>query len=222
MPKTSPLTNLDEYALVADRITLFYEKHSTGRITTELISRDQGEITFKAEVFRNLEDGAPSATGWASEQIGDGDINTVACLENTETSAVGRALANLGFTASRLRPSAEEMIKAARARARAQGESREKLSANRYANHPLTARTVHEKRPLNEDLQARADMVADALQLLGEAEAAGLSASDSEAARQTLLGRDPSREEIERVERRVRSWLVQSRTPPAPPTSPIH
>jgi len=42
----------------------------------------------------------------------------VACLENTETSAIGRALANLGFTASKNRPSLEEIEKAARARTR--------------------------------------------------------------------------------------------------------
>jgi hypothetical protein len=50
--------------------------------------------------------------------VGDGEINAVACLENTETSAIGRALANLGFLASRLRPSAEEVAKATRARGR--------------------------------------------------------------------------------------------------------
>ncbi len=50
--------------------------------------------------------------------MGDGEINAVACLENTETSAIGRALANLGFLAARLRPSVEEVAKASRARAR--------------------------------------------------------------------------------------------------------
>src|SRR5256885_13604213 len=46
----------------------------------------------------------------------DGDVNAVEYLENTETSAIGRALANLGFTASAERPSREEMMRAARAR----------------------------------------------------------------------------------------------------------
>lgn len=106
------------YATVAERIRLFYERHPLGRIQTELVSRTQNEVIFKALIFRTPEDSLPSATGWAAEREGDGEINLVACLENTETSAVGRALANLGFTAARERPSAEEMAKASRARAR--------------------------------------------------------------------------------------------------------
>ena len=106
------------YATVAERVRLFYERHPLGRIQTELVSRTANEVIFKALVFRTPEDQVPSATGWAAEREGDGEINLVACLENTETSAVGRALANLGFTAARERPSAEEMAKASRARAR--------------------------------------------------------------------------------------------------------
>lgn len=118
MPKSSFLPfNPAKYALVADRITLFYEQYPTGRILTRLISRDR-DVVFRASVYRSADDRVPAATGWASEREGDGDINLVACVENTETSAIGRALANLGFTASRRRPSREEMLKAERARAR--------------------------------------------------------------------------------------------------------
>src|SRR4051794_14321854 len=88
-----------DYAPVSDRITLFYQKYPAGRIVTELHSRTDREITFRALVFRTADDPQPAATGWASEREGDGEINAVACLENTETSAIGRALANLGFTA---------------------------------------------------------------------------------------------------------------------------
>src|SRR3954470_7102880 len=105
-----------DYAPVSDRITLFYQKYPAGRIVTELHSRTDREITFRALVYRGPADVQPAATGWASEREGDGEINRVACLENTETSAIGRALANLGFTASSRRPSREEMEKAARLR----------------------------------------------------------------------------------------------------------
>src|SRR6185312_11764263 len=108
----------EAYATVAERIRLFYERHPLGRIQTELVSRTSNEVVFKALVFRTAEDSLPSATGWAAEREGDGEINLVACLENTETSAVGRALANLGFTAARERPSAEEMRKSSRLRHR--------------------------------------------------------------------------------------------------------
>jgi hypothetical protein len=120
MPKTDTEFDPTDYAPVADRIALFYERYPEGRIITELVSRSAGEITFRALIYRTSGIARPAATGWASEREGDGEINTVACLENAETSAIGRALANLGFTASRQRPSREEMGKAQRAQARVQ------------------------------------------------------------------------------------------------------
>lgn len=106
------------YTTVAERIQLFYSAHPLGRIETHLMEHTEREIVFKAVVFRGPTDKYAAATGWAAERIGDGEINSVACLENTETSAVGRALANLGLTGSRRRPSAEEMARASRTRAR--------------------------------------------------------------------------------------------------------
>jgi len=108
----------ESYAPVAARVELFYERYPSGRILTELVQRTDQEIVFRAAVYRAAEDREPAATGWAAERVGDGEINAVACLENTETSAIGRALANLGFLASRLRPSAEEVAKASRSRPR--------------------------------------------------------------------------------------------------------
>ena len=122
MPKINPEFDLDSYAPVAERVELFYEKHPTGRILTELVQHTEREIVFRAAVYRSADDREPAATGWAAERVGDGEVNAVACLENTETSAIGRALANLGFLASRLRPSAEEVARAARARPRMDAE----------------------------------------------------------------------------------------------------
>ncbi len=61
MPKTDTSFNPAEYALVADRITCFYERYPTGRIVTELVSRiDRGggafEIMFRAQVFHGRRD----------------------------------------------------------------------------------------------------------------------------------------------------------------------
>ncbi|HLB11114.1 MAG TPA: hypothetical protein VK617_16360, partial [Gemmatimonadaceae bacterium] len=100
MPKAENGYDLERYAPVARRITLFYERYPAGRIITTLIERDARAVVFRARVYRAAEDTHPAATGWALEREGDGDVNAVACLENTETSAIGRALANLGFTAS--------------------------------------------------------------------------------------------------------------------------
>ena len=122
MPKINPEFDPESYAPVAERVELFYEKHPTGRILTELVQHTEREIVFRAAVYRAADDREPAATGWAAERVGDGEVNAVACLENTETSAIGRALANLGFLASRLRPSAEEVARAGRVRPRMDAE----------------------------------------------------------------------------------------------------
>jgi len=62
--------DLSDYALVADRITLFYQRFPAGRIVTELYSRTEREITFRALVYRGAADTEPAATGWASERVG--------------------------------------------------------------------------------------------------------------------------------------------------------
>ena len=116
MPKTDHTFDPAEYAPVAERITRFYALHPGGRIVTRALRVSERIVLFRAAVYRGADDARPAATGWASEKPGDGEINTVACVENTETSAIGRALANLGITAGRQRPSREEMEKAARAR----------------------------------------------------------------------------------------------------------
>ena len=163
MPKHELLFDVGEYAPVADRITLFYARFPMGRITTRLIARTEHEITVQAYVFRSVEEERPSATGLASERIGDGDVNTVACLENTETSAIGRALANLGLTASSQRPSREEMVKANRERALRVSEASPRLTTP--------------GRPTSAALQHNADRVMDALDLLAVAQRAGLTPS---------------------------------------------
>jgi hypothetical protein len=200
MPKTHGTTDLTAYALVAERILLFHEKYPSGQIVTDLISREEGEITFRARVYREPEDRRPSATGWASEVVGDGEINEVACLENTETSAVGRALANLGFTASRTRPSAEEMVKVARARAR--------LDDARQASKPRMVREVPTDRTVQ---QNREESVADALLLADELDRAGVFPDKIREARDALAVPDIDAEKIDRIERTLRRWLQEHR-----------
>src|SRR5688500_12341531 len=144
----------DRYTHVSDRITLYYARYTDGRILTRLISHTDEEITVQAFVFRSLDEQRPSATGLASERIGDGDVNTVACLENTETSAIGRALANLGLTASINRPSREEMDKADRERGRRVAEAARDRPAAPARRPSLTTRTPI---PVSIALQRRAD-----------------------------------------------------------------
>jgi hypothetical protein len=188
MPKSDSTFDPRGYATVAERISLFYDQFPTGRINTELVSREGGEITFKALVFRAPSEQLPAATGWASERLDDGEINSVACLENTETSAVGRALANLGFTASLNRPSREEMEKAERARQRLK----------------LGKATPVE----NVALQKRADAAYDLLTLLATAGRRGLPPQRIAIVTTHLRRNDGlSQKRVRRLESRVRAWL---------------
>jgi hypothetical protein len=57
----------------------------------------KGEPIVVKATIRRTSDGAILATGYAEEIRGQGNVNTTSALENAETSAIGRALANLGF-----------------------------------------------------------------------------------------------------------------------------
>jgi hypothetical protein len=205
MPKTNPAdSTFADYAPVADRITLFYQKYPRGRIVTRLHSRTEREVTFRALVYRGSDDAMPAATGWASEREGDGDVNTVACLENTETSAIGRALANLGFTASTKRPSREEMQKVSRERAR--GISTPGVVAE--------SRSSAEPPSVDDDpVQRRANAVHDVLDLLRRAEALGFPERRIAALRKILLGDPPPPDRLAGLERRLRAWSARHRSP---------
>src|SRR5438093_1515221 len=169
MSKSDAFFSPDKYATVAERIELFYSRFPEGRINTELVARESGEITFKALVYRTAAETLAAATGWASEREGDGDINTVACLENTETSAVGRALANLGFTASTKRPSLEEMEKAIRVR-----------RALSFSDAPRKEST---------NSQTETGLIDDVLELLAKTETKGLPHNRAEILRARVSAR---------------------------------
>jgi hypothetical protein len=102
---------LDDYEPVEDRLRAFWEEHSDGQIVTELLHTGADEFIVRAEVYRSHFDQRPSASGLAHEVITDTGVNKTSALENCETSAIGRALANLGYAAKGKRPSREEMAK---------------------------------------------------------------------------------------------------------------
>lgn len=210
MSKTRLNLNGGEYALVADRIELFYESFPDGRIITELVSRANGEITFKASVYRAAADAVPAATGWASERENDGDVNTVACLENTETSAIGRALANLGFTAAKRRPSVEEMESADRARQPSPlGIGTRPPEPPSFPSPASTGSDGRVPSDSNAGPSAAPDAVADVLALLDMAQRSGYSAERAQRARQRLANGAVPAVSLLRVERALRRWLAE-------------
>lgn len=109
--------NLEDYISVQERINLFWTHHPNGRILTALMSdpADFTQCRYRADVYLDSEDTRPITTGWAFEIAGKGMANQTSHEENCETSAIGRALANLGYaTSQKDRPSREEMTKVSR------------------------------------------------------------------------------------------------------------
>ena len=106
--------NLDNYETVEDRLVRFWADHPSGRIWTQLITQVGDAVIFRAEVYFDAGDNHPKAVGYAEEVRGSSPVNKTAHVENCETSAIGRALANCGYATHGKRPSREEMTKAAR------------------------------------------------------------------------------------------------------------
>ena len=105
--------NLDDYEPVASRLDRFLKAHPDARVITDLVHYLSDIAVFKCELWL---DGEIIATGWAEEIRGQGNVNKTSHLENCETGAVGRALANAGLSGSDFtkRPSREEMQKVVR------------------------------------------------------------------------------------------------------------
>jgi hypothetical protein len=107
--------NLENYETVEERLKLFWKDNPNGRIFTEVVheTEDGSCVTIRALVYVNADDLNPIATGIAQETKGQGGFaNTDAWVENCETSAIGRALANWKYQGSgKARPSKEEMSK---------------------------------------------------------------------------------------------------------------
>lgn len=104
--------NLAEYIEVADRIPLFWEAHPDGAITSEIVRLDGPEVIVLATLYRSH--GNVLSTGIAREVEGKSPVNRTSHVENAETSAIGRALANAGFSGSAKRASRQEMEKVKR------------------------------------------------------------------------------------------------------------
>lgn len=103
---------LASYVEVNVRIAKFWEKFPNGRIATEIYSWKDGVVVVKAAAYRDITDEHPAATGFAYEKEGAGMVNKTSALENGETSAVGRALAILGFEIKKSVASKEEVANA--------------------------------------------------------------------------------------------------------------
>lgn len=124
-----------DYETVDERLHKFWDAHPNGRMMTELVLNTETQYIVKACAYRDADNEVPAATGYAEEQVGSSKVNEDSALENCETSAIGRALANLGFSPKGARPSQEEMEKSERQRPRLDGTAADAL-ANTMAAAP--------------------------------------------------------------------------------------
>ncbi len=107
--------NLADYEPVEVRLEKFIKDYPDFRISTELEVIESNRYVVKAYLFKTATDGVAWATGLAEETVTSRGVNQTSALENCETSAIGRALANAGYAPKGKRPSREEMTKVVKA-----------------------------------------------------------------------------------------------------------
>jgi hypothetical protein len=157
--------NLDNYETVEVRLEKFIKDFPDFRIDTELESFQNDRFIVKAYIYRTFADGVAFSTGYAEEKITDRGVNATSALENCETSAIGRALANAGYAAKGKRPSREEMGKVARVK--------NDIASETIANAPLAINNTWDEFVSEEPKQpvvTLADAAEMVQQAFGEAE----------------------------------------------------
>lgn len=107
--------NLADYEPVEVRLEKFIKDYPDFRISTELEVIEAARYIVKAYLFKTATDSVAWATGLAEETVTSRGVNQTSALENCETSAIGRALANAGYAPKGKRPSREEMTKVVKA-----------------------------------------------------------------------------------------------------------
>jgi hypothetical protein len=107
--------NLADYEPVEVRLEKFIKDYPDFRISTELEVIESSRYVVKAYLYKTATDSVAWATGLAEETVTSRGVNQTSALENCETSAIGRALANAGYAPKGKRPSREEMTKVVKA-----------------------------------------------------------------------------------------------------------
>lgn len=131
----------ENYVPVFERVADFYQDYPQGRILTAIVEHDRetGFVMVRAEVYREADDAQPAASGHAYEKRGESHVNKGNYIENGETSAVGRALQNLGYETQRA-PVARVQAQTATPPARA---SRPQPAAVIPAGQALESAVIH-------------------------------------------------------------------------------
>lgn len=132
--------NLDDYETVEERLVKFWKDNPNGQIHTKVLEATATRFIVEASIFRTESDPRPWTTGLAEETVQGRGVNATSALENCETSAIGRALANAGYATKGKRASREEMTKvASKAKTEAViAETKAKMSQTSSTYVPVT------------------------------------------------------------------------------------
>ena len=107
-----------QYVPVSERLKYFRENYKDYSLTTDIIEFKEIEINGLIKLMVTMKsivkdkNGREIANGHAYEILGSTNVNKTSFLENCETSANGRALANLGIMIEDSISSADEVINA--------------------------------------------------------------------------------------------------------------
>jgi hypothetical protein len=152
--------NLEDYETVEERLAKFWKEHPDGRISTEVVEHTLQRFIIKASIYRTEVDAHPWTTGFAEETVSTRGVNSTSALENCETSAIGRALANANYAAKGKRPSREEMAKVNQAQPKPFAEKLSDKIITPVEDDPWTVKAV-------EPAPSAADAVALVQEVLG-------------------------------------------------------
>jgi hypothetical protein len=135
--------NLEDYETVEERLTKFWKEHPDGRISTEIVEHTLQRFIVKASIYRTEVDAHPWTTGFAEETVSTRGVNSTSALENCETSAIGRALANANYATKGKRPSREEMAKVNQAQPKPFAEKLADKITMPVEDDPWSTKEVH-------------------------------------------------------------------------------
>ena len=98
------------YKLIVQRVNEFRQAHPEFGVETEVLHHDEIRIVAQVRIFD--EQGRIRGSGVAEEFREASRINQTSAMENCETSALGRALASMGYGGDMAYASAEEVVNA--------------------------------------------------------------------------------------------------------------
>ena len=152
--------NLEDYETVEERLVKFWKEHPDGRIATTLVEHTLQRFIVQAAIYRTEVDAHPWTTGFAEETVSTRGVNATSALENCETSAIGRALANANYASKGKRPSRQEMAKVNQAQPKPFAEKLSDKIITPVEDDPWTVKAV-------EPAPSAADAVALVQEVLG-------------------------------------------------------